>query len=125
MTVDNARAVRAHEASVKQTLADVLRALQEAIGRNLTAFIVDKSPATVDRWVEDKQHPGSDEAEARVRAAYQVVRLITDAGDSAHLARAWMLGLNPQLDDESPADVLREGRVRDVLIAAKAFGAGG
>jgi len=34
---------------------------------------------------------------------------------------AWFLGLNPQLDDRSPAQSIREGDFRDVLVAAKAF----
>jgi hypothetical protein len=39
--------------------------------------------------------------------------------------RAWFLGLNPQLDDQSPAQSIRIGEFRDVLVAAKAFLAGG
>jgi hypothetical protein len=33
--------------------------------------------------------------------------------------------MNPQLDDEAPAEVIREGRYKDALIAAKAYVAGG
>ena len=47
------------------------------------------------------------------------------AEESPHTVRAWFLGLNPQLDDESPAQSIREGDFRDVLVAAKAFLAGG
>jgi hypothetical protein len=35
------------------------------------------------------------------------------------------MGLNPQLDDQAPADVLREDRLREALVAAKAFRVGG
>lgn len=35
--------------------------------------------------------------------------------------RAWFMGMNPQLGDESPIEALREGRVRDVMAAARAF----
>jgi hypothetical protein len=45
--------------------------------------------------------------------------------DSPHVARAWFIGMNPQLDDEAPADVIREGRLREALVAAQAFVSGG
>jgi hypothetical protein len=35
------------------------------------------------------------------------------------------VGLNPELDDQSPAQSIREGQFRDVLVAAKAFNAVG
>ena len=41
------------------------------------------------------------------------------------MIRAWFIGMNPQLDDESPAEVIREGRVKDALTAAKTFVSGG
>jgi hypothetical protein len=33
--------------------------------------------------------------------------------------------MNPQLDDEAPADVIREGRLREALVAAQSFVSGG
>ena len=45
--------------------------------------------------------------------------------EGPYTVRAWFVGLNPQLGDESPAAAVREGRTRDVLVAAKAFLAGG
>jgi len=31
------------------------------------------------------------------------------------------MGMNPQLDDENPADLLAEGRDREVMAAARAY----
>ena len=45
--------------------------------------------------------------------------------ESLHVVRAWLIGLNPQLDDEAPATAIREGRFKEVLTAARAFTAGG
>jgi hypothetical protein len=59
-----------------------------------------------------------------LRCAYQTFQLLL-AEESPHTVRAWFLGLNPQLDDQSPAQSIREGDFRDVLVAAKAFLAGG
>lgn len=51
------------------------------------------------------------------------------AADGPKVARAWFQGLNPQLDDRSPARLLREGDLDEtgpaVLGAARAFLAGG
>jgi hypothetical protein len=45
--------------------------------------------------------------------------------ESDHTIRAWFMGTNPQLDDESPLEAVREGRNREVLAAARAFVTGG
>jgi hypothetical protein len=47
----------------------------------------------------------------------------------ARVAQAWFQGLNPQLDDGSPARLLREGDLDEVgplvVAAARAFLVGG
>jgi hypothetical protein len=49
--------------------------------------------------------------------------------DTAEVVQAWFQGLNPQLDDRSPARLLREGDLDEVgplvLSAARAFAATG
>ena len=49
--------------------------------------------------------------------------------DGAEVARAWFQGLNPQLEDRSPARLLREGDIDDVgpqvIAAERAFLVGG
>jgi len=71
--------------------------------------------------------PGHSGAAFGGRAAaegyYQVLQLLLTV-DSPHVARAWLIGMNPQLDDEAPADVIREGRLREALVAAQAFVSG-
>jgi hypothetical protein len=78
---------------------------------------------TVARWTSGERAPRANH-EQRLRCAYQTFQLLL-AEESPHTVRAWFLGLNPQLNDESPAQSIREGAFRDVLIAAKAFLAGG
>lgn len=70
-----------------------------------------------------EREPRSD-AEQRLRVAYQVFHLL-QSRESQHTVRAWFVGLNPQLDDEAPADAIRAGRLRDVWVAAKSYLAGG
>jgi hypothetical protein len=66
--------------------------------------------------------------EQRLRIAYQAALLIT-VRDTATVAQSWFQGLNPQLDDRSPARLLRELDPDEggplVLSAARAFAAVG
>jgi hypothetical protein len=112
----------AHRATVQSTTQDVAAYVQEVLGQKLVAYIVDADPKTVGRWTTGTK-PRS-EAEARLRAVHMILRLLLTE-ESPHTVRAWFVGLNPQLDDESPAGAIREGRDRDALVAAKSFLAGG
>ena len=64
----------------------------------------------------------------RLRVALQVALPLAEA-ESSEIAQAWFQGLNPQLDDRSPARILREGELEDVgpavIAAARAFVTGG
>ena len=61
----------------------------------------------------------------RLRLAYQVAGLIAESRNSSAILQAWFQGANPQLEDRSPARVLREYPVDEVspqvLSAARAF----
>lgn len=106
------------------TVQQIATFLNENLGPKLTAFMVDKDTQTVARWAKGKQNPPQVEVERRLRAAFQVFSVINQE-DSRHVARAWFVGMNPQLDDRSPAEAIREGDVRAVMVAARAFAAGG
>src|SRR5579871_2134734 len=114
----------AHERAVSFEVKDVARYLQEALGQRLVAYMTGVSdPKRVGRWAQGTQAP-RDEAERRLRGAFQIFHLLL-AEESPHVIRAWFVGMNPQLDDDSPAAVIRDGRLKDALAAAKAFVAGG
>lgn len=105
--------------------ADVAGFLQDALGQKLVAYMVGVSdPKTVGRWVSGARSPRNTDVEQRLRAAHQVFGLLATA-EAPDTVRAWFVGLNPQLDDESPAQAIREGRAKDVVVAARAFLAGG
>lgn len=115
----------AHRKTVESSIADIAAFLQDAMGQRLIAYMVSvEDPKTVGRWGSEKRLPQDPATEQKLRAAYQVFRLLATE-ESPHTVRAWFVGLNPQLDDESPATAIREGRIRDALVAAKAFLAGG
>jgi len=124
LTDTSVRSQRAHRASVEVATSDMAQYLREVLGPKLTAYIADVADQkAVGRWASGTRKP-QPRAEERLRSAYAVFHLLQSA-ESPHTVRAWMVGLNPQLDDESPATVLREGRFKDVLAAARAFLAGG
>lgn len=119
-----ASAERAHVTTVRMSIADIARFLQDNLGQRLTARITNISdPRQVGKWVSGDSAPRQ-EAEDRLRAALQVFQLIQDA-ESLHTARAWMIGMNPQLEDEAPLTVIADGRFKDVMVAARAYVDGG
>lgn len=82
----------------------------------------------VHQWAEGTREIKSPEVEDRLRFALQVSLLLADH-DSPRVVQAWFQGLNPHLEDRSPARLLREGDLVEVgpavLGAARAFLVGG
>lgn len=114
----------AHRTTVESSVADIAAFLQDVLGQKLVAYLVGvQDPKTIGRWAKGTLPQDSD-SESKLRGAYQVFRLLMTE-ESPHTVRAWFVGLNPQLDDESPAAAISEGRIKDVMVAAKAFLAGG
>jgi hypothetical protein len=111
-----------HRTTVESSVRDVAAYLQDVLGQTLVAYMTGTDPKTVQRWAGGRMPRA--ESERRLRDTYHIFRLLLTQ-ESPHTVRAWFVGLNPQLDDESPAAFIREGRTRDVLVAAKAFLAGG
>jgi hypothetical protein len=118
------RSEKAHRTQVTFDIADIAAFLQETLGQKLVAFMANvKDAKTVGQWIKGEQSPRED-SEKRLRTAFQIFHLLQDE-ESPHTVRAWMIGMNPQLDEESPAEAIREGRLKDALIAAKAYVSGG
>lgn len=116
--------VEAHRKAVESSTADVAAFLQDALGQKLVAYMAAVSDhKAVGAWANDARTPRP-ETQRRLRDAQYIFRLLVTK-ESPYTVRAWFVGLNPQLDDESPATAIREGRTRDAVVAAKAFLAGG
>ncbi len=101
-------------------LRDIIAFLNEHLGSRLLALTVGVDHKTVGRWLSDKDRAPRFETETRLRAAYQVFRFVQQVEASATV-RAWFMGMNPQLDDKSPAEAIRDGDARDAMAAARAF----
>lgn len=106
------------------SVAQVAKYLNDSIGPKLVAYMVGKSTQTVARWAEGSQAPPQPDIERKLRGAFQIVQLLVET-DSRHVVRAWFIGMNPQLEDLSPAEVIADGDVRAAMAAARAFTSGG
>ena len=111
--------LQAHRTSVDEAPDAIASFLVELFGVALTAHMAAVDESTVRRWMSKQSTPNTDN-ERRLRNASQIARLLLH-NDANHTVRAWFIGMNPQLDDEAPADVLRDGRFREAMAAAKAF----
>jgi hypothetical protein len=116
---------QAHRQAVVTSVGDVASFLQDLLGRRLVAYVAGvKDAKTVSRWASGEVGSVRQESEERVRTAYEVAQLLVQF-DSPRIVKAWFIGLNPQLDDVSPAETIREGRLKEAKAAARAFVAGG
>ena len=116
---------QAHREAVGASTSDVADFLQDLLGRRLVAYVAGvKDAKTVSRWAKGEVGEARWESERRLRAAYEIAQLLVRF-DSSRVVKAWFIGLNPQLDDESPAEAIREGRLKEAMNAARAFVAGG
>jgi hypothetical protein len=114
----------AHRQTTETSIEQITNFLEEVLGRKLVAALAGVAdPKAVGRWASGERSPRP-AAEEKLRVAYQVFRLLL-AEDSKHTIRAWFIGLNPQLNDESPVMVIRAGRFQEVMVAAKAYVSGG
>ncbi|SEB78967.1 hypothetical protein SAMN04489806_1781 [Paramicrobacterium humi] len=110
---------QAHVRAVEADLGPAVKSLVDTLGKALVAVIVGRDVKTVSRWAAGQGPSGNDE-QRRIIDTLQIVELML-IGDSPSVVRAWFMGMNPQLDDESPAEVLAEGRAREVMRAARAY----
>ena len=112
-----------HKASVELASAlasaSIVARLQEVLGRDVVAIITGKTPRQVSRWVRGAAKPPVQE-QRLLRDTFQVVELLAEV-DPDEVVRAWFIGMNPQLEDAAPAELIAEGRARDVMAAARAF----
>jgi hypothetical protein len=118
----------AHTKAVRATFPEVVAELRAVLGARLVAYLgsVNETRA-VRQWADGDRAPGED-VRQRLRVALQVALPLADT-ESPQIAQAWFQGLNPQLDDRSPARILREGDLEEVgpavIAAARAFLIGG
>ncbi|MGV9248655.1 XRE family transcriptional regulator [Streptomyces sp. NPDC003710] len=117
---ETAAEARAHRETAQQTIADIARFLQNNFSQRITAYVAGIEDAKqVGKWCKGLNVPRFD-SEVRLRTAYQVFKLI-ESGENCHIARAWMIGMNPQLEDNSPLQAIAEDHFKEVMAAARSY----
>lgn len=121
--------LRAHERAMRVPFEAAVKALRDLLTPRLVAYIGGvRETRAVHQWADGTREAKSGEVEDRLRFALQVALLLSDH-DAARVVQAWFQGLNPHLEDRSPARLLREGDLDEVgplvLAAARAFLVGG
>ena len=118
----------AHTLAVRATFPEVVQTLRDLLGPQLAAYLGSvRETRAVHQWADGAREPSA-AVQQRLRVALQVAAMLAEA-ESPRIAQAWLQGLNPQLDDRSPARLLRDGDLDEVgpavIGAARAFLIGG
>ncbi|MGW6174352.1 hypothetical protein ACWF5H_12730 [Arthrobacter sp. NPDC055138] len=121
MNPDQRASPRAHEDSIRLPFHEVVSGLREM---RLVAYIGGaKSARPVSAWAEGKETPGEIERE-RLRHAFHAAALLRERYDAATV-QSWFKGMNPALNGDAPAHVLRDADplkdARGVTAVAKEF----
>ncbi|TFC80784.1 hypothetical protein E3T23_08295 [Cryobacterium cheniae] len=109
----------AHERSVGLSIAEIAAELQVQLGQAQLGAIVGRNARTLARWAHATVRPPH-ASEKFLRDTFQVLEILCSV-HSTDVARAWFMGMNPELGDASPAEALSEGRSREVLAAARSY----
>lgn len=117
--------LRAHEHAMRVDLPEAVGELSELLTPRLVAYIAGvRETRAVHQWADGSRDIRTPGVEDRLRFALQVAGLLAEH-DAPRVVQAWFQGLNPRLEDRSPARLLREGDLVEigpsVLAAARAF----
>jgi hypothetical protein len=126
MTVRTGRPdLAAYNESVGMSTAELVAALRSLLGAKLVAYIGGvKETRAVRQWAEGSRKIANPTDVERLRVAYRAARMI-NLKDNIQIVQTWFQGLNPFLDDVSPARLLRDGDVDTdgprVIAAARQY----
>lgn len=109
----------AHRQAVSAAIPSLVERLRTVLGRDVVAVLAQRSPRAVSRWASGEAEPSARE-KTLLRDTYQIVEILSEV-EPDEIVRAWFMGMNPQLDDESPVEAVRDGRAHEAMAAARAF----
>lgn len=114
-----------HAQATRVPLREAADALYRLLTGKVAAYMIGaKDVRTLSRWAGGEVREIRVEHEVRLRAAYEIATLLLHF-DAAETVRAWFIGLNPELDDVAPFEMIRQDRLQETLGAARAFVANG
>lgn len=120
----NETTVGTHAKTTRLSSQELARQLNEHLGATLVAVLAGVRDRKLPyKWAADGGPIPGDERYQKLLAAHRIWTMISQA-DGAYVARAWFIGANPLLDEQSPVMRLRAGDIPTVLAAAQAFAEG-
>ena len=110
-----------HKDTLRLPTAELVRQLISHLGPTLVATVADvKDRKLPHKWAKPDGPEPRNASLQRLLTTHRIWQLISTS-DSDSVARAWFIGSNPRLDEESPVMAIREGRGDDAHRAAVAF----
>ena len=107
--------------TARTDLREIVRRLNSHLGPTLVAALAGvKERRQPIRWAKPDGPEINDKAARRVQLAHRAWSSISNA-ESDSVARAWFIGSNPRLREDTPLTAIREDRHRDVMAAVIAF----
>lgn len=108
----------AHEQTVRATAAAMAAQLDNLFGRRVTTAILGVVDSTaVGLYAAGRAAPPP-AVDAVLRATFHAVKLLEQV-ESAETIRAWFEGMNPLLDDQAPASLIRTEPERVLRVARR------
>ncbi len=110
-----------HNQATRASIKESADTIQRLLGGRLTAYVAGvKDVRTVSRWAAGDITEVRAESEQRLRSTYEIMTLLLRF-DGPGTVRAWFIGMNPHLNDDSPADAIHDGRFQETMGVAKIF----
>lgn len=111
----------AHRDTVRLDIREVARRLNTSLGGTLVAALAGAKDTKASlKWAKEDGPSPRPEVMKRLSFAHEQWQRVADA-EGEHVARVWFIGANPWLDYDTPINAIREGRFREVGIAANAM----
>ncbi|MFJ4208714.1 hypothetical protein ACIPY2_09675 [Paenarthrobacter sp. NPDC089675] len=113
--------VDTHAETTRVDIHETVRQLTSHLGPTLVALLANVSDRKLPhKWSAADGPEPRDESKQRLMVAHRIWKDLSQS-ENDYTARNWFIGANPRLDEISPAEALREGKLREVAAAAKAF----
>ena len=100
---------------------EITRRLNAALGGTLVAALAGSSnPKASHEWAKEDSILPQNGTITRIAFAYEQWQKIAES-EGEQVTRAWFVGANPWLDNDTPANAIREGHHEEVARAAQAL----
>ncbi len=101
-------------------LREVTVRLRELFSSKELAYMADTSTRTIRNWLAGAVEQARPEAAGRLRAAFTSM-LILQQEEAPSVIKNWFTNTNPYLDFHAPAQVIRDGQLREAIKAARVY----